>query len=69
MRLRSDIVRKGIERAPHRALLRACGLSEDDLEKPLIGIANSYIDIIPGHVHLREFVQPIKDEIRKIGGV
>ncbi|HIC97349.1 MAG TPA: dihydroxy-acid dehydratase, partial [Aquificaceae bacterium] len=53
----------------HRALLRACGLSEDDLEKPLIGIANSYIDIIPGHVHLREFVQPIKDEIRKIGGV
>jgi len=69
MRLRSDIVKKGIERAPHRALLRACGLSEDDLEKPLIGIANSYIDIIPGHVHLREFVQPIKDEIRKIGGV
>ncbi len=69
MELRSDIIKKGIERAPHRALLRACGLSEEDMDKPLIGIANSYIDIIPGHVHLREFVEPIKEEIRKAGGV
>ncbi len=69
MGYRSDIVKKGIERAPHRALLRACGLSEEDLEKPLIGIANSYIDIIPGHVHLREFVQPIKEAVREAGGV
>ena len=69
MKLRSDIIKKGIERAPHRALLRACGLSEEDMDKPLIGIANSYIDIIPGHVHLREFVEPIKEEIRKAGGV
>ncbi|MFN3947351.1 MAG: dihydroxy-acid dehydratase [Aquificaceae bacterium] len=66
---RSDKVKKGIERAPHRALLRACGLSEEDFDKPLIGIANSYTDIIPGHVHLREFVQPIKEEVRKAGGV
>ncbi|MFN3975670.1 MAG: dihydroxy-acid dehydratase [Aquificaceae bacterium] len=66
---RSDKVKKGIERSPHRALLRACGLSDEDFDKPLIGIANSYIDIIPGHVHLREFVQPIKEEIRKAGGV
>ncbi len=69
MKLRSDAVKKGIERAPHRALLRACGLSEEDLEKPLIGIANSYIDIIPGHVHLRDFVQPIKEAVREAGGV
>ncbi len=69
MKLRSDVVKKGIERAPHRALLRACGLSEEDLDKPLIGIANSYIDIIPGHVHLREFVEPIKEEVREAGGV
>ncbi|MEJ5338410.1 MAG: dihydroxy-acid dehydratase [Aquificaceae bacterium] len=67
--LRSDRVKKGIERSPHRALLRACGLKDEDFDKPLIGIANSYIDIIPGHVHLREFVQPIKDEVRKAGGV
>ncbi len=69
MKYRSDVVKKGVERAPHRALLRACGLSEEDFDKPLIGIANSYIDIIPGHVHLREFVQPIKEEVRKAGGV
>ncbi len=66
---RSEKIRKGIERAPHRALLRACGLSDEDFDKPFIGIANSYIDIIPGHVHLREFVEPIKDEVRKAGGV
>ncbi len=69
MSFRSDIIKRGIERAPHRALLRACGLSEEDMNKPLIGIANSYIDIIPGHVHLREFVEPIKEEVRKAGGV
>ncbi len=68
-RFRSDVIKKGIERAPHRALLRACGLSDEDFDKPFIGIANSYIDIIPGHVHLREFVEPIKEEIRKLGGV
>ncbi len=66
---RSDKVKKGIERSPHRALLRACGLTDEDFDKPLIGIANSYIDIIPGHVHLREFVEPIKEEVRKAGGV
>ncbi|NPA33132.1 MAG: dihydroxy-acid dehydratase [Aquificae bacterium] len=69
MQYRSDKVKKGVERAPHRALLRACGLSDEDFDKPLIGIANSYIDIIPGHVHLREFVEPIKEEIRRLGGV
>jgi len=69
MGYRSDVIKKGIERAPHRALLRACGLSEEDFDKPLIGIANSYIDIIPGHVHLREFVEPIKEEVRKVGGI
>ncbi|MEN3034511.1 MAG: dihydroxy-acid dehydratase [Aquificaceae bacterium] len=67
--MRSDMVKKGIDRAPHRALLRACGLKDEDFDKPLVGIANSYIDIIPGHVHLREFVLPIKDEVKKAGGV
>ncbi len=67
--MRSDEIKKGVERAPHRALLRACGFKEEDFDKPIIGIANSYIDIVPGHVHLREFVEPIKDEIRKNGGV
>lgn len=67
--MRSDEIKKGVERAPHRSLLRACGFKEEDFDKPIIGIANSYIDIVPGHVHLREFVEPIKEEIRKNGGV
>ena len=52
--MRSDQIKKGIEHAPHRSLLKATGViqSEDDFKKPFIGIANSYIDLIPGHVHL-----------------
>jgi dihydroxy-acid dehydratase len=69
MTRRSDEVTAGVDRAPHRALLRATGLGEDDFDKPFIGIANSYIEIIPGHVHLREFVEPIKQAIKDSGGV
>ena len=68
-RYRSDIIKKGVERAPHRSLLRATGLKDDDFDKPFIAIANSYIDIIPGHVHLDEFGKMIKEEVRKAGGV
>lgn len=67
--MRSDVIKKGFERAPHRSLLRACGLKDEDFQKPFIGIVNSYIDIIPGHVHLQEFGRIIKNEIRKAGGV
>ena len=67
--MRSDIVKKGFERAPHRSLLRAVGLRDEDFAKPFIGVANSYIDIIPGHVHLATYGQIAKDEIRKAGGV
>jgi len=68
--MRSDIIKKGYERAPHRSLLRATGLvSEDDFHKPFIAIVNSYIDIIPGHVHLQEFGQLIKNAVREAGAV
>lgn len=67
--MRSDAIKKGFERAPHRSLLKACGLKDDDFDKPFIGVVNSYIDIIPGHVHLQEFGRVIKEEIRKAGGV
>ena len=67
--MRSDTIKKGFERAPHRSLLRACGLKDEDFDKPFIGVVNSYIDIIPGHVHLQEFGRIIKQEIRKAGGV
>ena len=60
--MRSDTIKKGFERAPHRSLLRATGaiMSEEDFNKPFIAIANSYIDIIPGHTHLNEVGQMVK---------
>ncbi|MGX2982382.1 dihydroxy-acid dehydratase [Helicobacter sp. 23-1045] len=67
--MRSDIIKKGYLRAGNRALLRACGVSESDFEKPFIGVANSYIDIIPGHFFLNEYGKIVKDEIRKNGCV
>ena len=67
--MNSDKVKAGVQRAPHRSLLRACGLKDDDFEKPFIGIANSYTDIVPGHIHLRELVEYVKEGIRAAGGI
>jgi dihydroxy-acid dehydratase len=67
--MRSDIIKKGFERAPHRSLLRATGVTDADLDKPFIGICNSFIEIIPGHVHLQEFGKIVKDVVREAGGV
>jgi dihydroxy-acid dehydratase len=66
--MRSDTVKKGFERAPHRSLLKACGLNDDDIKKPFIAIANSYIDIVPGHVHLDKVGQMVKESVREAGG-
>ncbi len=65
--MRSDQVKKGFDRAPHRSLFRATGLKTEDFNKPFIGVANSYIDIIPGHFFLAEYGRIIKEEIRKNG--
>ncbi|OGB95932.1 MAG: dihydroxy-acid dehydratase [candidate division NC10 bacterium RIFCSPLOWO2_12_FULL_66_18] len=67
--MRSDTIKKGYERAGHRSLLRAVGLSESDFNKPFIGVANSYVDIIPGHVHLQEIGKVVKEAVREAGGV
>lgn len=67
--MRSDQIKKGFERAPHRALLRAAGVKEQDFSKPFIAIVNSYVDIIPGHVHLQDFGKRIKEAVRTAGGV
>jgi dihydroxy-acid dehydratase len=67
--MRSDLIKKGFERAPHRALLRAVGLKDEDFNKPFIAVANSYVDIVPGHVHLQSFGKRVKDAIRAAGGV
>ena len=66
--MRSDTVKKGFERAPHRGLLHACGLNDEDIDKPFIGIANSYCDIVPGHVHLNKVGRIVKDAVRRAGG-
>lgn len=67
--MKSDNIKKGIQRAPHRSLLRACGLKDQDFEKPFIGIANSFTDIVPGHIHLRELVEFVKEGIIAAGGI
>jgi len=66
---RSDEVKKGHNRAPHRSLLRATGLKDEDFDKPFIGVANSYTDMIPGHFFLNKVAQIIKEEIRAAGCV
>ncbi|MBT3314854.1 MAG: dihydroxy-acid dehydratase [Anaerolineae bacterium] len=67
--MRSDTIKKGYDKAPHRSLLRATGVKEDDFNKPFIAIVNSYLDIVPGHVHLQEFGKMIKETVRAAGGV
>jgi len=68
-KMRSDMIKRGFDRAPHRSLLRAAGVKEEDFDKPFIAVCNSYIDIVPGHVHLQEFGKIVKEAIREAGGV
>ncbi|ENQ3104796.1 dihydroxy-acid dehydratase [Bacillus cereus] len=67
--MRSNMIKQGIDRAPHRSLLHAAGVKEEDFHKPFIAICNSYIDIVPGHIHLRELADVAKAAIRGAGGV
>jgi len=68
MQKRSDLMLKGAERAPHRSLLRAGGFTERELEKPIIGIANSFNEVIPGHTHLDKLVEAAKAGVYAAGG-
>src|SRR5688572_26621970 len=69
--MRSDVIKRGFEKAPHRALLRATGVIKDerDFRKPFVAVINSYVDIIPGHAHLQEVALVVKAAIREAGGV
>ncbi len=67
--MRSDIIKSGFERAPHRSLLKAAGVRDEDMGKPFIGVCNSFVEIIPGHVHLNKVGEIIKEAIREAGGV
>jgi dihydroxy-acid dehydratase len=67
--MRSDMIKLGDARAPHRSLLRATGVGDDDFQKPFIAVCNSYTDIIPGHVHLNRVGEFVKECVREAGGV
>jgi len=66
--MRSDKVKKGDERGPHRSLMKATGMTDADIRRPFIGVVNSYTDIIPGHVHLDAVAQYVKEQVREAGG-
>jgi len=67
--MRSDVVKRGVERAPHRSLLHALGCTRAEFEKPFIGIINSFSEIVPGHIHLRDIAEAVKAGVRGGGGV
>jgi len=67
--MRSDVLKKGIEKAPHRSLLRALGFTDAEMNRPLIGVANAGNEIVPGHLHLDELTRAVKDGIRMNGGM
>ena len=67
--MRSDTVKLGDARAPHRSLLRATGVGDADFQKPFIAVCNSHVDIIPGHVHLDKVGQFVKECVREAGGM
>ncbi len=69
MSLRSEQIKCGVERAAHRALLAALGLTREDFKKPFIGVANSYTSVVPGHIHLQKIGQTVKEGIIAAGGV
>ncbi len=66
--MKSDVMKKGVERAPHRSLLKAIGYTDEEIARPLVGVANSFNEIIPGHIHLRTVVDAVKAGIRSAGG-
>ncbi|HEX15593.1 MAG TPA: dihydroxy-acid dehydratase, partial [Deltaproteobacteria bacterium] len=66
--MRSDAMKKGRERAPHRALFKAMGYTDGELSRPIIGVASSWSEVIPGHIHLQRIAQAVKDGIRMAGG-
>ncbi len=66
--MRSDAMRKGLERAPHRSLLKAMGYTDEEIRRPLVGIAHAHNEIIPGHIHLDRIVEAVKTGVRMAGG-
>src|SRR4030042_63686 len=66
--MKSDIVKSGIERTPHRSLLKALGCTDKEIRQPFIGIVNSFSEVVPGHIHLRSIAEAVKSGVRQAGG-
>src|SRR4030067_2162557 len=67
--MKSDAIKKGVERAPHRSLLYALGCTPAEMDKPFIGVINSFSEIVPGHMHLRNIAEAVKAGVHSGGGV
>jgi dihydroxy-acid dehydratase len=67
--MKSDVIKQGVERAPHRSLLYGLGCSTDDMDKPFVGVINSFTEIVPGHIHLRGIAEAVKSGVISAGGV
>ncbi|MCK4885471.1 dihydroxy-acid dehydratase, partial [Candidatus Bathyarchaeota archaeon] len=67
--MRSDTIKVGVQRAPHRALLKALGITDSDLSKPFIGVVNSFTNVVPGHAHLNQVAEAVKAGVISAGGV
>ena len=67
--MRSNVIKKGIEKAPHRSLLKSLGLTDKEIKKPFIGVVNSFNEIVPGHIELRKIADAVKAGVRMEGGV
>ncbi|NLP29513.1 MAG: dihydroxy-acid dehydratase [Clostridiales bacterium] len=68
MKLRSDVVKQGLEKAPHRSLFYAMGYTEEELKRPLIGVISAHSEIVPGHIHLDKVAEAVKAGVRMAGG-
>lgn len=66
--MNSDVVKKGVDRAPHRSLFKALGLTDSEISKPLVGVVNSFTELVPGHMHLRQITEAVKAGVRENGG-
>ncbi len=67
--MKSDVIKRGTERAPHRSLLRALGCTREDMDRPFIGIINSFSEVVPGHMNLRDIAEAVKGGVRSGGGI
>jgi len=67
--MRSDEIKNGVKRTPHKSLLKSLGLTDEEIKKPLIGIAGSFNEIVPGHMHLRSIIDSVKAGVRTAGGI